>query len=308
MMAKTRTLLLSFLLAGLAMTAASPAFGQAWVGETNSLSLGVQYTLAPSNEIVEEEGLSIGNTDLLAQIVTLSADYVTPIPRLAVRLQLPLVIVEYQGTDTPGLERHGSLDDGSLHLVPTDLRLDVRYGVLVDPFALAVNLGGSLPTHDYETQGFAAPGRGIAKFHLGASVGRTLEPLLDELFFQVGYELTLGENFSTSAPETSEISQHYSDVSATIGYFILPQLPVTVDFDYHVQHDGIRFLEFGDLSSPLQDFHDALLLEEVVLFGGSLSYFFGERLAVTGFGRAFVGGANTRNQYILGANFDIRVF
>ncbi len=304
-----QTLLLIFAISMLPASASA----QAWVGDPNSMSIAVGYNFGFATSIVETDGQSLGSIRSFQHAINFGVEYVTPLPGLAITAGLPLYGLQYRGTDLPAsdfLRPHGSYDDGSTHFLTQDFRADIRYSIaaLQDFLALAVSIGGSIPTQSYETEGFAGAGRNLKQLHFGLAVGRTLRPVLDNLYFHVAYDFALSERFKTDFAETGAISQNYSTISAQIGYFILPELQINVATDIRLAHGGVNFLDWDNLDQVVRDFHDVLLRENVYLVGGGVAYDVTETLNVAVVARAFVGGTNTRNAHLFGLNLSYQLF
>ncbi|HKE16550.1 MAG TPA: hypothetical protein VKB80_16875 [Kofleriaceae bacterium] len=281
------------------------AAAQAWVDPAGSLSASFDYSYSPSSAIVTNPDVPKSEGEpITAHMFQLGAEY-TPIEDLAVDATMPIIAVKYGGDGDP-FPRHGSYDDGSLHTTLTDLRLNVRYQLLHDIVAFTPRIGASIPVTDYEHVGFANAGRGLKQLHLGASVGRTLDPVLPNLFAQATYEYSLVEHFTDTMTEeeadvTKTVGQNRSDIAALIGYFFLDgDLRVDLGFNWRIQHGGVGFLTLGDPGQPMYDYHDPLLDEEFMLLGGDVGYDVTDRLSVQATTRFFLRGYNTRDANIFG--------
>jgi hypothetical protein len=268
----------------------------------------VFYNASPATAIVESQGAKIEGVRSLVHTIAFGLEYVTPLEGLAISANLPLLGLKYQGSDSEFIVAHGSLDDGKTHFVLQDFRADIRYAPIQDLFALAINIGGSIPTQDYETQGFASVGRGTKRLHMGLSIGRTLEPILPRLYFHAQYEFTLSEGFKTDFTETGDYAQHSSSIAAQIGYFILPSLQINVATDIRLSHGGIDFVAWNDLPEVARDFHDGILKENVYLIGGGIGWEVVRGLTINAIARIFIGGKNTRNAHIFGGGVSYQIF
>ena len=284
----------------------SNAFAQAWIGDENSLSVSLSYAYVPANQIVETNGIAFPNVSTVTQNFILGAEYVTPIERLALDVSLP--IIGLQSKDVPGFPPHGRYDDGSSYLVAQDLRLNARYGVFEDePFAMAVHLGFSIPTHDYEVQGNLAAGRGLKALHAGVAIGRTLDFISERLYGHARYNFSLVEKFESPAPITSTYSQNRSLISAQLGYYIFEDLEAHIAWDFSLSHDGINFVDWNSLSFAEQLAHDVILREKANLIGGGASYALSDTVSLNLLVRIFVGGNNTRNGSMFGGGVSWQV-
>jgi hypothetical protein len=287
----------------------SEAWAQAWVGDPNSMTLSVGYNFSFATKIVESGGNSLDGVRTFQHTMLFSTEYVTPLPGLAISAQLPVLGLQFKGADNEGeiIRAHGSYDDKTTHFVAQDFRLDIRYAILEELFALSVKVGGSIPTHDYERQGFTSAGRGLKQLHLNVAAGRTLEPFLPSLYFHLQYTFNLVENFKSEFEETSH-AQHYSNVNAQIGYFILPELQINLATDIRIGHGGIDFVDWFQLHPVERDFHDVILKENAYLLGGGLGYEVIEGLTISALARAFLGGRNTRNAHFFGLDVTYQLF
>jgi hypothetical protein len=279
------------------------AHAQAWVGfEGNSLTLGTDYTYAPSDRVVETEGLSV-DADISNHSMALSAEY-TVIPRLAFNVSVPVLASIYtppaDGVDPFGA--HGRYDDGDYHVVLHDLRVMGRYMVLFQPVAITPHVGFSMPMTNYETVGYAGAGRGLKQLHLGLNVGKFFTSGPVSNFYVHGtYEFSLVERYETPFPETAEYGQNKSDVKGLLGYFITDNIEVNLGLDWRIPHGGIDFVDFNELPKVVRDYHDGLLREGFLIMGLGSSYQITERLRVFGMTRFWITGTNTRDINIFGA-------
>lgn len=278
------------------------AHAQAWVGfEGNSLTLGTDYTYAPSDRIIESDGISL-DADVSNHSTALSAEY-TVIPKLAFSVTVPVLTTHYSppedGVDPFGA--HGRYDDGDYHTVLQDLRLIGRYMVLFEPLAVTPHLGFSIPMTNYETVGYAGAGRGLNQLHLGINVGKFFTSGVPNLYVHGSYEFSLVERYETPFPETAEYGQNKSDVKGLIGYFVTDNIEVNLGMDWRIPHGGINFLDFADLPQVVRDHHDGLLRESFLIAGLGTSYQVTERLRVFAVTRFWVRGENTRDINVFGA-------
>jgi hypothetical protein len=166
-------------------------------------------------------------------------------------------------------------------------------------FAFAPHVGVSIPAMDYEERGFAAVGRGLNQLHLGASIGRTLDPWLPNLYLHVSYEFSIVEKYDAT-PETEEIDQNRQDLSFQLGYaFLDGKLELNVGLNYRVAQDGLNFTDFSMYSADLRMYHDPLMKEDFLSAGGGAGYEISETLRVNALIRFFIQGYNTRDNDII---------
>ncbi|QQR88682.1 MAG: hypothetical protein IPJ88_10580 [Myxococcales bacterium] len=276
---------------------------QAWVNPAHTLSTSLSHSLNWSDSIVAD-GIRVPGGTVINQQITLEAEYV-PIDNLAIRAAIPFVLPYYGGSGG-FLGPHGDYDDGSVHFVPQDFRLDARYMIIDAPIAITPLLGVSLPMSHYEVQGFAAAGRGLKQMHFGISLGMTLAPWLPELYLHGIYEFSLVERFDI-APETASFSQNRSSASLQIGYFFSYDFQAYIASDLYLQHGGLNFGDYGSnlerwstLPKIIRDYHDPILHERSILLGGGMSYALSDSLYYDVYFRLQVEGNNTREARIIG--------
>ncbi len=287
---------------------ASSASAQPYVSEPGSLGTSFDYSLGLSKDVVLQNGDLASDSGFMESPTTTHSfvfgiEYV-PIEKLAVDATIPVMLIKYTG-EMDHAPVVGAWDDGDMHATLQDFRLNARYQVLAEPLAFTPHLGFTIPMMDYETNGFANVGRHLKQLHIGASVGRTLEPVLENLFIVARYEFTLSEKFDET-PETEEVGQNRSDIDLMIGYaFLDGKLGVNVAGNWRIAHGGVGFDELT--SPPLNDFHDPLLDEEFIYLGGGADYTLSETLSVGAFTRFYVHGQNTRTQNLFGLNVSWQV-
>jgi hypothetical protein len=172
--------------------AAPNATAQPWVpprGEgTVSISYQNYYTLGH----YDLQGRPNTNGATHSKAVALDLDYgVTD--RIALVVGVPFISSKYTGPPSyivAGIPTTpGPLDDGTYHGALQDFRVEVRRMFTAGVAALTPYVGGTLPSHDYETRGEAVPGRGRPELHLGASLGVPFEGLLSGASMHVRYGL-----------------------------------------------------------------------------------------------------------------------
>ena len=273
----------------------------AWAGEEKSLTVDLGYQYIPSSAIVINPDVDeIPDRPTRNHLITLGASYV-PIRRLAIEASVPFALVKYTGDAAHGPP--GKWDDGSFHATLTDLRVGARYQILEEPIlALSPHLAVSIPLMDYEVIGFATGGRHLKTLHMGASVGRTFDPIAPNLYFTGSYEFSIAEKYDAT-PATEDIKQKRSDIAFELGYFFLDgKLGVNLAMNWRMQHGGLHFEDFGRLSPELVMNHDPLLDEDFLFLGGGVSYAINDRFTVTAVVRQFIRGSNTRDQDLYGLN------
>ncbi len=292
------------------------AQAQAYLDEANSLSANFGYTFAPSGKIVvtttgDDNPIvdSVPNVVVFAHTFTLSSQYMTPLEGLGVDAQLSMVGSQLREDSFTHFPTPGPYDDGSTHFTLTDFRGGLRYQVkaIEDVLGLSFLAAGTIPVKDYPTNGFAYPGQHLMGLHLGTAIARTFDPVLSDLFFQLQYEYSIREKVNDN-PETEKYGRNTSDVNFALGYFLPANFTVSAGADLKISHGGVSFAELLFEDPMVQDVHDRLLKENILLAGGNVQYAVTDMFALGLAVRFFVWGENTRNQNLFGANAEYRFF
>jgi len=274
------------------------AHAQAWVGDRGALDVSLDYNFATSDKIVGDNDIEFPNSGTTTHQFTIGAEYV-PIDKLAVTVGLPLALLKYTGDKVnyphPG---GGSYDDGSTHATLTDLRAGVRYQVLEEPFALSPQIAVSIPVADYEVEGNTVAGRHLKALHLGLGIGRVFG---EATYVHLLYEFSLVEMDDANA-DTEKYSQNRSDASFTIGHRLLDQkLDIHLDANGRLAHDGLNFSVFNAAPMTVQNHHDPVLKEDILLVGGGVGYQISNDIGVSLSARLFLAGINTQNASVIAA-------
>ena len=294
----------------LLLCAPEGAQAQAYLDEPNSLSVGLSYTYAPSGKIVAQSGgLEVPGTDMFVHIFTPSAHYVTPVDGLAVEAELPMMAIKVGDDVFDHFPENGPYDDGELHFTPVDFRAGLRYQLkpIEEYLGLSFLLAGSVPARDYPTNGLSAPGQGLKSLYAGATVARTLDPLLPNLFFQAEYQHAWRERVDVDE-DTEALNRNFSELSGSVGYFLPANFVLSVGANARFSHGGADFDTIILAPTSVQVHHDRLLDEDFVLVGGDLGYTVTESMDVGAMVRFFVYGENTRNQNLFALYASYRLF
>jgi len=278
---------------------AANAHAQAVVDDKGSLTLGLDYQYGSATGVVISSSEPISKAPTTNHSVMLRADY-TPIERLGLDIAVPFMAITY---NTPGFTHTpvpGEWDDGARHYSFQDAELGARYAVVDNVLKITPRIALTVPLGGYATNGFAAIGRHLFQGHIGASVQRTLDPILPNLFIEASYTFTISQKYDAT-PDTAAINQNRSDVAGMIGYYFLDgKLIVDAAANYRAQIDGVDFSNFGAFTKDQQDYHDALLKESFFYLGGDVTYRVTDDMYIGVIARFFMSGRNTRDQNIYG--------
>jgi hypothetical protein len=244
---------------------------QSWLPAEGSLSFGIDYTdtLHKKHYTATGKEVDAGHTD--SQTLSLSANY-SPRDRLAFTATLPVVRTRYRGEAGHG-GHHLEIDDGRWHTTVTDLLLTASYQATDGVVAVAPYLGVVIPTHDYETLGHSAPGRGLEELWLGAYAGTSLHEWLSNTYIQLRGNYAFVE-------KVQGISHDRINAMFEIGYFVNPSVSVRALVSSQWTKGGIDVPV--PVTDPLFPYHDQLAAEEFVNVGGGCTWVLNDRMSLYG--------------------------
>jgi len=282
----------------------SSSSAQSWLGDPNSLSASFSHTYSNADTIVETEGQEFDGYDLTHMVSTLAVDYVTPIDKLSVTVNIPIVMTNYGDTSQPNPHVNPEWDDGDTHVALQDLGISANYQLFGNYTGAVIgSLGVGIPMSDYPVVGFDAPGRGLKEANIALQGSISFEEWVPGLYGMAGYKFSLVEK-ADQTPELEDYSQNKSAIMALVGYYITDELEVNLNTDIQLWHDGINFVDFGTLSQNEQDFHDVILNERIYLAGLGVSYAFTDKLTGRVFYSQWLAGQNTSNASVGGLAID----
>ena len=242
-------------------------WAQAWVPETQTLSVDVGYSFAFSrnhafenrfSQIDPETGEETTLTEdggLHSQIFHLAVDY-TPVRNLGIHVALPLVMSRCLFDEDPeknlcqehllqpGFE---NLHDGNYRAWLTDLITEVRYKLtLPGEILFTPEVGILIPTNDYPTLGHVAPGRGLLELSAGFSTARGFPDLLG-LYTHFHYHFSYVGSPNTPCrgcladAVSPEIQPHRSTMDLEFGVFPYEWLSFRALVNVIFTHDGVSY-------------------------------------------------------------------
>jgi hypothetical protein len=209
------------------------ASAQAWVPDGGSGSVSVQY----QNLFVREHAFGstlidrghIESHGAIADVVYGVTD------RLAVRFSVPFFVAKYDGSNPHVLDGLPNIDNGRYHGALQDLRLDIRYAISRDhaikvtPFVTTI-----VPSHQYVYFGHSAVGTDLNEVQIGSYVGRTLDPIMPQLFVQ-------GRVAYGFVQPMLGISHNRTYLDLELGYAVRPGVRVYLIGTGYTTHGGINF-------------------------------------------------------------------
>ena len=255
-----------FALVAFALLFVAPARGQAWLPPKGSLGFSLSYNdvLNLYHYLPDGREFDAGHTRTHAY--GFAANY-SPTSRVMLAAAIPYVETRYWG-DRP---HPTEVDNGDTHRTFTDLRLSAHYQLVDGDFALAPYVAVVIPTHDYETLGHAAPGRGLNEFWLGFGIGQNLDAWLPHTYIQARYNYAFVE-------EVADVAHDQSNVDLEIGTFLTPTLSIRALGYWQFAHGGVDVPM--PRSNPLFPYHDQLAATSFLNVGGGAAWAVNERTSV----------------------------
>jgi hypothetical protein len=207
---------------------------QPWVPPRGEGSVSISYQNYYTLGHYDLQGRPNTNGATHSKAVALDLDYgVTD--RIALVVGVPFISSKYTGPPSyfvgGKVTFPGPLDDGTYHGALQDFRVAVRRMFIAGPVALTPFVGGTVPSHEYETQGEAVPGRGRPELRLGASLGVPLDRLLAGASMEVRYGLG-------AAPPEDGHSSVRSLIDLEGGVRVLPRLDMRGVLAWQLRNKG----------------------------------------------------------------------
>lgn len=234
------TLLGSALLIAIAPLSSIQA--QAWLPQRGEGQLTVTYENIYVRDHFDYTGKRFDGGPIRTNTVVSTFEYgITD--KLTLDSQLTHVTSKYEGFVAP--VPHGPPDTGVYHPTFQDAVVGVRYNVksrplLVTPFVAAV-----IPTHHYETRGHSAVGRDLRELQVGVNVGRDLEEIIPQTYFQARYSYAFVQNVQQFGLDRSNVDWEF-------GYYAKPRLSLRFTGAWQYTHSGLRY----PLDQNIPHFHE----------------------------------------------------
>jgi hypothetical protein len=261
---------------------------QAWLPDGGTTSFGVSYTDTFDKEHYLPNGHTIDAGHMRLYTYDFAVAY-SPTDYWMFNATLPLVSSEYHGK----FPHPTYVDDGNYHTTFTDLRVEAHYQLLQDPVALAPYIAYVWPTHDYETLGHAAPGRGLEEFWLGLGIGKSLDQWIPRTYVQARLTYAWVE-------KVHDVSHNKENFDFDLGYYV--NAKVALQALVHVQNTVGGIDVPIPKSNPLFPYHDQLAADDFTNIGGGGSWFASERST---WSVAYMQGVQGRNGHKLGRQFTL---
>lgn len=159
---------------------------------------------------------------------------------------------------------HGPVDTGSYHPNFQNLDLGLRYNIRSRPLVLTPFVAVVIPTHDYETRGHSAVGRGLRELRMGLNVGRDLEGILPRSYVQGRYSFSVVES-------VEEFNLNRSNAEWELGHFATDRISLRFTAALQRTHGGLR-IPIDNQHPHFHDIHDQATRSNFFRAGGGISF------------------------------------
>ena len=159
---------------------------------------------------------------------------------------------------------HGPADTGAYHPTLQDARIALRFNAVNRSFVLTPYIAVAFPTHDYETRGHSAPGRGLKELHIGVNGGRDLEVVLPGSYVHGRYTYAVVEG-------VEEFNLNRSNADLEVGFFATRRLSLRFLAGLQRTHGGL-LIPIDDHHPHFHDIHDQATRANFVRLGGGGSF------------------------------------
>lgn len=178
-----------------------------------------------------------------------------------------------------------SLDTGEYYVTFQDLGFALRYNLVERGIVITPVVGVTIPSHDYQTVGEAAPGQNRRALHTGVNVGTLLYPLVPRAYGHGRYTYTFVQNLAG-------VPLDRSSAELEVGYNITPRVSVRALVNWLRTHGGVGFTEaYNDVELYLV--HDRLLASRYWHVGGGATVSLTNSISLDGALVTFVKGKDT---------------
>ena len=240
----------------------SSLFAQTWLSPKGegTVSLGYQHIFARYH--IFSKGEKVDSGHMYSHGLNWEVDY-SVTDRLALTIGLPYIAGKYHGLKPHQLP----IDGGTYHGSFQDFRIDLRYNISDRPLVITPFFEAIIPSHNYEYFAHSAVGRDLREYHVGAYLGRRLDPVLSKAYFQLRYSYVLVER-------TLGIAPNRSDTEFQFGYFLTPRVSLLGLGSWHLTHSGIDYTYNvfpADLTAEQFLHHDQIGKSNLLDVGGGVA-------------------------------------
>jgi hypothetical protein len=242
---------------------ATPVSAQASVPDRHEGTLTMTYQNYDVVGHFDVQGHENENGGTRSQVLVAELDYGVG-DRAGLLVSIPFIASKYTGPPSymvgPFPTYPGPLDDGTYHAAFQDLRIELRRQWWAGPVAVAPFIGGSFPTHDYETVGEAVPGRHRWDLQAGASAGVDLDRILQGSYVHVRYAYGRMQ-------EVNDLPFTRSNIDLDVGVAATSRVLVRGIAGFQIRHTGPTLAQLA----PDWVNHDRFIAPSFVNLGGGPS-------------------------------------
>lgn len=239
---------------------ALPVFAQAWVPGKGEGAVSTTYSNLYVRNHVTFDGTRNPNGGRIRTHMVLTSFEFGLTDKLALSADLAYIASRYTGR-TP----HGPVDTGSYHPTFQDTHLELRYNVLAKAVVVTPFIGTTIPTHDYETRGHSAVGRGFHELLLGVNVARQLDRTLRDSYVHGRYSYAILGRFEG-------LNLNRSNADCEVGWVATRLLSFRFISTFQKTHGGIITPLEPDLDAHEREFHDRITRSDYLYLGGGVSF------------------------------------
>jgi hypothetical protein len=274
-------------LAALCIRLGSPAaaFAQAWVPAKGDGSISLTYQNLSARYHTDAQGKRANAGRDSAQSVLIDFEYgITD--KLALNADVAYVASKYEG---PLPE--GPLDFDTLwHRTIQDAHLSVRYNVRRKPLVITPFISVTVPTHQYEISGHNAAGRHFHELLLGINAGRTLGPILPNVYVHGRYSFAILKHFAG-------LNLNRSNADWEVGWVMARKLTLRFLGAWQQTHGGLNFPTDIHPGEEEFEFHDRVLHASYFRLGGGATVSVNKNLDIN---FAYAGTVSAKNGVTVG--------
>jgi hypothetical protein len=242
---------------------ATPVSAQASVPDRHEGTLTMTYQNYDVVGHFDVQGHENENGGTRSQVLVAELDYGVG-DRVGLLVSIPFIASKYTGPPFymvgPFPTYPGPLDDGTYHAAFQDLHIELRRQWWAGPVAVAPFIGGSFPTHDYETVGEAVPGRHRWDLQAGASAGVDLDRILQGSYVHVRYAYGRMQ-------EVNDLPFTRSNIDLDVGVAATSRVLVRGIAGFQIRHTGPTLAQLA----PDWVNHDRFIAPSFVNLGGGPS-------------------------------------
>jgi hypothetical protein len=242
---------------------AAPVRAQASVPDRREGTLTVTYQNYDVVGHFDPQGHENENGGTRSHALVAELDYGV-FDRAGLLVSVPFIASKYTGPPSyyvgPFLTYPGPLDDGTYHGAFQDLHIELRRQWWAGPVPVTPFVGGSFPTHPYETVGEAVPGRHRWDLQVGASAGVDLERILPGSYVHARYAYGRMQ-------EVNDFPFTRSNIDLDVGVAATSRVLVRGLVNWQIRHTGPTIAQLA----PDWVHHDRFIAPSYVNLGGGPS-------------------------------------